>query len=94
MIREFNQDMIEKYGLLQLVVAVEELSELQKELTKYIRKSKLGDMDLFELEPIKEEIADVELMLSQLKQYFNFNQDDIYNIKKKKIERTKRRLQW
>ena len=93
MIREFNQEMISKYGLTQLVIAVEELSELQKELCKYIRKKKLGEeLDLFSIEPIKEEIADVELMLSQLKQYFSLNQDDIYNIKKKKIERTKKRL--
>lgn len=56
---------IEEYGKLnQLVVAVEELSELQKEICKFIR----GDGSR---EHIAEEIADVSIMLAQLEEIFD-----------------------
>lgn len=47
----------------QLVVAIEELSELQKEITKHLRNET-------NINHISEEIADVEIMLEQLKIYF------------------------
>ena len=47
----------------QIIVAIEELSELQKELTKYYRNG--GSVC-----HIAEEIADVEIMLEQLKIIF------------------------
>lgn len=51
---------IDKYGIKnQCVVAIEELSELQKELTKYLRGQ--GNM-----EHLAEEMADVGIMLDQL----------------------------
>ena len=55
---------IEKYGQdHQMVVAIEELSELQKELCKYLRYG----LDAQRVENIAEEIADVEIMLEQVK---------------------------
>ncbi len=51
---------IDKYGVEpQLIVAIEELSELQKEITKYLRGK--GSLD-----HIAEEMADVRIMLSQM----------------------------
>jgi hypothetical protein len=47
----------------QAIVAIEELSELQKELTKLLRRQ--GNK-----EHIAEEIADVEIMLAQMKEAF------------------------
>lgn len=52
---------IEKFGHEnQLIVAIEELSELQKELTKALRGK-------LRIEKLLEEIADVEIILEQLK---------------------------
>lgn len=48
----------------QVVVAIEEMSELQKELCK-LQRGKVN------MNHIAEEIADVEIMLAQLKEAFN-----------------------
>lgn len=78
-------ELIRKYKEKQIIVAIEELSELQKELCKYLR-------DKYNEENLIEEIADVEIMLDQIKLYFNLDQNDIDKIKEQKIERTKERL--
>lgn len=55
---------INKFGIrLQVIVAVEELSELQKELTKWLR-GKCNPSGLLE------EMADVSIMLNQLQLIF------------------------
>lgn len=64
----------------QLIVAVEELSELQKAITKHLR----GKGDPVN---IAEEIADVEIMLEQLKLIFPYIVEDIEEWKQVKIER-------
>lgn len=51
----------------QAVVAIEELSELQKELCKWLR----GNADF---NHIAEEIADVEIMVTQIKRAFGLNE--------------------
>lgn len=78
-------ELIHKYKEKQIIVAIEELSELQKELCKYLR-------DKYNEENLIEEIADVEIVLEQIKLYFNLDQNDIDKIKEQKIERTKERL--
>ena len=86
MIREnLYKELIAKYGMLQLVVVIEELSELQKELCKSLR-------DKTNIDNIIEEIADVEIMLEQLKLYFKIDNNKIDNIKSEKLNRTKERL--
>lgn len=52
----------------QVTVAIEELSELQKELTKYLRSKA-------DIEHIAEEMADCEIVLEQLKKYFNLSKE-------------------
>lgn len=55
---------IRKFGIrLQVIVAIEELSELQKELTKWLRE-KCNPACLLE------EMADVSIMLNQLQLIF------------------------
>lgn len=66
---------------IQLTVAIEELAELQKEITKYLR-SKGDDVH------IAEEMADVEIMLEQLNIIFPSKTKDI--IKREKIKRLQR----
>lgn len=82
---EIYEKLLKKYTLnKQYVVAIEELAELQKELTKALRSK--GD-----IEHTAEEIADVEIMLEQLKYYNRENQlsQKVEYWKYKKIKRIK-----
>lgn len=77
---------INKYGkIAQTIVAIEELSELQKELTKYLRGS--GSVDR-----IAEEVADVEIILEQTKIIHGLTPAQLNDWKKQKRERLKKRL--
>ena len=60
---ELYSGLIDKYNDKQIVVAIEELSELQKELCKHLR-------DKTNMQNIIEEIADVVIMVEQLCIYF------------------------
>lgn len=72
---------IERFGKdSQIVVAIEELAELIKELTKRLR----GCENFYE---IAEEIADVEVMIAQLKQIFKC-EDTVNETIELKIQRT------
>lgn len=64
----------------KLIVAIEELSELTKELTKDLRGE--GDRD-----HIIEEICDVDLMLSQLYWIYHVKRDEATDMINFKIER-------
>ena len=74
---------VDRWGSeLQIVVAIEELAELQKELCKSLRGT--GNTDA-----ISEEMADVKLMLSQLEYIFK-NRDAVelwINIKTLRLRR-------
>lgn len=79
------EELVEKYGDKQVIVAIEELSELQKELCKHLR-------DKTNIENITEELADVYIMLYQMQYLFEISMFKI-NVKiQVKIERTKERL--
>ena len=79
--------LFEKYNTKQIIVAIEELSELQKELCKMLRK---GSAD--NIENIKEEIADVSIMLDQLVYYLEIDKEELLEIQTEKLNRTKERL--
>lgn len=75
---ELYKSLIEKNGSdAQLTVAIEELSELAKELCKYKRYGN-------NIDHIAEEVADVEIMLEQLKYIFGFS-DSVEQWKKGKL---------
>lgn len=77
---------ISHYGVnVQKVTAMEEMAELTKELSKSIR---YGDINN---EHITEEIADVEIMLEQLKMIYH-NSADVEAEKQRKIKRLAERL--
>lgn len=82
---EIMSDMIEKFGEKQMIIAVEELSELQKEICKKLRNPH-STSD----EHILEEMADVYIMLTQITIFYQLKVDDIMKIMKEKLERTKR----
>lgn len=68
----------------QLVMAMEEMSELTKELSKNIRGEK-------NVSAISEEIADVEIMLEQLKVIYG-NRAEVDRVRGEKLERLFLRL--
>ena len=77
---------IETYGaVMQITVAFEEMSELQKELCKHLRGS--GSK-----ENIAEEIADVEIMIEQMKMIFNC-ETAVLQVREKKVKRLKERIE-
>ena len=92
---EIYKEAISKYGALaQQDIAIEEMSELTKALLKYRRAERAGvSGDAFEnvLDNINEEIADVEIMIEQLKMMF-YCDDKVKVWKSGKIGRLLARL--
>lgn len=77
---------IDKWGPeLQIIVAIEELSELQKELTKHLRGKK-------NKEAIIEEIVDVEIMIEQLKIIFEIMDERLAGTRAVKIHKLRKLL--
>jgi len=92
MIKEENEQLqvvnnaINHYGIfLQKLVAIEEMAELIKEIVKSFRGEK-------NRENIVEEIADVEIMMQQLSLIYDCT-FDVVEMRRKKIERLKTRLE-
>ena len=78
---------VEKYGhTLQLVVAIEEMAELTKELCKSIRTSIEN-----RIAGVTEETADVEIMLEQLKIIYG-NRVEVDDMRDQKLQRLQRRI--
>lgn len=79
---------INHYGAeAQQIVAVEELSELTKEITKMLRG--MGDK-----EHMTEEIADVLIIIENLQQIHNIPDEKIQAFINAKQERNERRMKW
>ena len=77
---------LKKFGLeKQMIKCIEELSELQKELCKH----SLGQGNI---EHIIEEIADVEIMLEQMKIGLDIGICDLDDVKSQKLSRLSGRL--
>ena len=77
---------IVKYGIKnQSIVAVEELSELQKEICKAQR-------GMLNKEHFIEEMADVWIMCEQLKLMYNITDADVQAVVNRKIERLRRNV--
>lgn len=72
----------------QITMVFEEMAELQKELCKYLRTE---NEDIETKSRIAEEIADVEIMLEQMKLLFKI-ENAVEKHKKLKIQRLKNRL--
>ena len=79
-------DAISTFGAnMQLIVALEEMSELQKEICKALR----GDI---RPEHLAEEVADATIMLEQVRQLFSIN-DMVCYMMDSKILRLQRRIE-
>ena len=73
------------YGNTQIVVAMEEMAELTKELSKALRGQ--GNR-----EHIKEEMVDVTIMLAQMQEEFQISPLELSAEVDKKVDRLKERL--
>lgn len=69
----------------QLIVAIEEMAEVQKEITKALR----GDLNPVHLAA---EVADATIMLEQLRQIFDIN-EQVCDMMDKKILRLQQRIE-
>lgn len=79
------KSLVGKYGDKQIIVCIEEMSELTKELCKNLRGH-------YNLDKIYEEMADVYIMLYQMQILLNIDDEILDNMIDKKIQRTKERL--
>ena len=85
-----NEDKIrsiaDHYGHKQINKAVEELIELAEVLVKDYNK---GSVDI---DSLYEEIADVEIMLAQVKLLYDIDQEELREMINRKLNRTIRRM--
>ncbi|MDR2526508.1 MAG: hypothetical protein LBC92_01390 [Rickettsiales bacterium] len=81
---EICKKLFEKFGRTQeVIMCLEEMAELQKELCKNINRNKSN------VDEIASEIADVYLMLKQVQILYNITDKDIKNIMDYKVDRLK-----
>lgn len=84
---EIMRSAIRKNGrAMQTVVAIEEMSELQKELTKYIRGK--GNK-----EALTEEVADALIMITQIQLMYQICDEDVRKVMDFKLNRLKERIE-
>lgn len=83
--KDIMQSACGEYGNQQIVVAIEELAELQKELTKSLRLA-------FNKDHTSEELADVYIMLYQMQYYFDITEEDLLPIIEYKLKRLKNKI--
>ena len=82
--KEIYRQALEKWGEKQIAMVFEEMAEMQKELCKNLR----GRENRAE---IAEEIADVEIMLAQMKLYYGI-EEGVKRHKILKLQRLEKRL--
>lgn len=96
-LKEKTKTIVEHYGSAQMVLTIEEMAELTQALTKYLRffegGQKIRDSIPAVLDNIVEEIADVSLMLLQMRMYFLISDEEINSTIKRKINRTIRSIE-
>lgn len=85
------QDALLKWGMdSQINMAIEEMAELISALQHYRRKESWGHHST--MEDIVDEIADVEIMIEQLKYMFGIDNLKLSAIQDKKLHRVKELL--
>lgn len=92
-----NNETMDRYGIkMQSLVAMEELAELQKAISKLVRNSEEKTKSL-EFKGLRhnliEEMADVIICMDQLKEYYNINHAEIQSTIASKQARQAKRLE-
>ena len=72
-----------------LMIAVEEMAELQQELSKILRGKKEANRNNYSL---LEELADVQICIDTIKQYSRITDDDLKYAIDTKMERIRRKI--
>jgi len=86
--QEILQKAIQTWGKeAQVLMVLEEMAELQKEILKNINRGKEN------LAEMVDEITDVEIMLTQLKMIYGVT-DQVQNHRPEKLEKIEKRLEW
>ena len=92
-----NQGTMDRYGIQnQSLVAMEELSELQKAVSKLVRnpEEKTNSLKFEELRNnLIEEMADVLICMDQLIEYYQIERHEIQELIQAKQERQAKRLE-
>ena len=73
-----------------LIIAIEEMAELQQELSKIIRGKKEANRYNYSL---LEELADVQICIDTIKQYSRITDDDLKYAIDTKMERIRRKIE-
>lgn len=92
-----NNETMDRYGIkMQSLVAMEELAEMQKAISKLVRNSEEKTKSL-EFKGLRrnliEEMADVIICMDQLKEYYNINHAEIQSTIASKQARQAKRLE-
>lgn len=92
-----NNETMDRYGIkMQSLVAMEELAELQKAISKLVRNSEEKTKSL-EFKGLRhnliEEMADVIICMDQLKEYYNISHAEIQSTIASKQARQAKRLE-
>ena len=92
-----NQETMDRYGIkMQSLVAMEELAELQKAISKLVRNSEERTKSL-EFKGLRhnliEEMADVLTCMDQLIEFYHIQRPDIQELIQAKQERQAKRLE-
>lgn len=87
---EVYRKALRRWGDVQLLVAIEEMSEVVKALTKFMRCT-VDECGPEQIDSIIEEVADATIMLEQLRLIFGIN-DEVCEAMDAKIERLKERV--
>ena len=91
-----NDETMDRYGIeRQSLVAMEELSELQKAISKLVRnpEEKTKPLEFKGLrDNLIEEMADVIICMDQLKEFYGIDHSDIQSVIDSKQTRQRRRL--
>lgn len=95
--KQINNETIDRYGIeRQSLVAMEELSELQKAISKLVRNPKERTKPL-EFKGLRhnliEEMADVLICMDQLINFYKIDRSDIQDTIRAKQERQAKRLE-
>lgn len=85
--KQIINEAIRHYGVNnQLIVSLEELAELQKEICKFLRGENNRDH-------LIEELVDTQIMIEQLIEIFEISRDEIFVNRMRKLKRLEGRIE-
>lgn len=91
---EKNYEILDHYGIEdQIIIWIEEMSELTKELCKWKRNFQKGELKLFDLCNMEFETTDVQICIDQLKKAINYTMEHQQENYKAKVERQLKRIE-